>query len=174
MQQFVSAPDFPFWDASTKTFVKFDDGETAFSCSSVAQVGRMVVAVLSEEHVDKTKNQYVYVKSGRLTQNQVLQILERESGQGWTVLPNQAETLRLQGVAIWDKWTKEEGKSPEDLSDNADFQMGLHMIVGGLIMGKWGAFDEKAEAWMSKLGVAEEDIDALMSKATRKALASSS
>ena len=122
----------------------------------------------------ETKNQYVYVKSGRLTQNRVLGILERESGEKWSIVPHQAETLRLQGVAVWDKWTKQEGKSPEELSDSAEFQMGIHMIVGGLIMGKWGVFDEKAKAWMAKLGLVEEDIDAVLSQATKRAIASSS
>lgn len=157
MQQFISAPDFPFWDSKTKTFVKFDDGETPFDCSSVAQVGRAAVAVLSEEHLERTKNQYVYVRSGRLTQNRVLEILERESGQNWTVVPNQAETMRLQGIAGWDKWTKKEGKSLGELIDNSEFQMSLAMIVGGLIMASGGCLRRKrrdgcrSSAWSTRI-----------------------
>jgi hypothetical protein len=153
--------------------VRFDDGETPFDCSSVAQVGRAVVAILSEGNVEKTANQYVYVRSGRFTQNQVLGILERESGQQWTVVPNEAEALRLQGVAIWDKVMKEHGGRLSDLSENEELQMSIHMIVGGLIMGKWAQFGDKAQRWMKELGLEEETLDAIVAKATREAVAAS-
>lgn len=129
--------------------------------------------MLLEGNLEKTENQYVYVRSGRLTQNRVLEILERESRETWTVVPSRADALRLQGVAIWDKWTKQEGKSPKELSDNAEFQMGVGMMVGGLIMGTWGVFEDKAKHWMDELGLAEEDLDAVLSQATREIVSAS-
>lgn len=171
--QFVKSPAVEFWNVNTKTFVRFDDGEQVFDCSSQAQVGRAVVAVLKEENLPKTRDQYVYVHSGRTTQNRVLEIFEQETGQEWTVVPHEAEKLRLQGVEMWDKWTKEGGKAIEELGTNEEWMMSVHMIIGGLIMGKWAMWEEKAQRWMKELGLEEEDLDKVIAHATREAMSAS-
>jgi len=60
--------------ANTATI--FDGGDVAFEATNLAQIGRAVVAVLSPEHLDETANQYVYINSFTITQNQILKLFE--------------------------------------------------------------------------------------------------
>ncbi|RAH67847.1 aromatic alcohol reductase [Aspergillus aculeatinus CBS 121060] len=56
----------------------YDDGVTPGSVSTLSQIGRALVAIL--RHAELTKNQYVYVESFTVTQNEVLAALERATG----------------------------------------------------------------------------------------------
>ncbi|PYI24188.1 isoflavone reductase family protein [Aspergillus violaceofuscus CBS 115571] len=57
----------------------YDDGVTPASVSTLPQIGRALVAIL--RHAELTKNQYVYVESFTVTQNEVLAALERATGE---------------------------------------------------------------------------------------------
>ena len=45
------------------------------------------------------------------------------------------------------------------------------MLVGSIILGGWGVFEEKAKRWMQELGLKEEDPEIVVSKAIREAMA---
>ncbi|RAK78871.1 aromatic alcohol reductase [Aspergillus fijiensis CBS 313.89] len=62
----------------------YDDGVIPASVSTFSQIGRALVAIL--RHAELTKNQYVYVESFTVTQNEVLAALERATGgEKWAV-----------------------------------------------------------------------------------------
>lgn len=113
------------------------------------------------------------MRSGRLTQNKVLEILQRETEQAWTVVPNEAETLRTQGIALWNKWTNEKGLDMAKLGQIDEWRLSVHMIVGGLIMGRWAMWEDKAQWWMKELGLEEEDLEKVLTEATKEAMAAS-
>ncbi|RAH50644.1 uncharacterized protein BO95DRAFT_427558 [Aspergillus brunneoviolaceus CBS 621.78] len=61
-----------------------DDGVIPASVSTLSQIGRALIAIL--RHAELTKNQYVYVESFTVTQNEVLAALERATGgEKWAV-----------------------------------------------------------------------------------------
>ncbi|PLB52880.1 NAD(P)-binding protein [Aspergillus steynii IBT 23096] len=61
----------------------YDNGTVPASVSTLPQIGRALVAIL--EHPEATANQYVYVESFTVTQNEVLEALEKASGETWTL-----------------------------------------------------------------------------------------
>ncbi|PWY72643.1 isoflavone reductase family protein [Aspergillus eucalypticola CBS 122712] len=84
----------PFFDAGVKNgFLGFnlqsheatlyDEGTNPASVSTLAQIGRALVAVLQNPEV--TQNQYVYVESFTITQKQILGALEKATGKDWKV-----------------------------------------------------------------------------------------
>lgn len=158
----MKAPDWPWWDLESKTFVKFDDGEETFDWSSNAQVSRAVMAVVLEENLEETRSQYVCVRSGRLTLNKVLEMIQQRTVQGWTVVANQAQAVRDQGAAIFEKWTREQ--SLKELTDNQESQLPVGMMITGGTFGLRGVcrFAEKAAPWMRKLGLEQEDADVVL------------
>ncbi len=58
----------------------FDGGDIPFEATNVVQIGRAVAAILSAGHLDETANQYVYINSFTVTQNQMLEIFQGLSG----------------------------------------------------------------------------------------------
>ena len=56
----------------------FDSGNAPYSVSNLPLVGKSVAAILKQP--EKTANQYLSVASYTITQNEVLEILEKETG----------------------------------------------------------------------------------------------
>ncbi|KAL2689096.1 hypothetical protein Neosp_003148 [[Neocosmospora] mangrovei] len=61
----------------------YDKGVVPFSTSTLPQISRAIVAVLENPAV--TANQYVYVESITVTQNQILAALKQVTGETWKV-----------------------------------------------------------------------------------------
>ncbi|KAG9258059.1 uncharacterized protein F5Z01DRAFT_692993 [Emericellopsis atlantica] len=165
------AEEWPWWDLSNKTFVKFDDGNTPFDASSHAQVGKAIVATLLPENREATKNQHIFIRSFRLTQNQVLEIFEKTTGSPWTVVPNSIGDVGKQGRAIYDEITRDGGISAAavhpELGGKLLLSVGLMISAGIFGLGNWCQFEDKAKFWMNKLGLEDEDPVEVLSKAIR-------
>ncbi|KAL7272794.1 hypothetical protein RUND412_004381 [Rhizina undulata] len=73
----------------------FDGGDRQFSTSKLADVGRAVVGILA--HPAETRNRLVYVHSAVVTQNQLLAIYEKQTGEKWTVV--NVDTVELERQA---------------------------------------------------------------------------
>ncbi|RYP66741.1 hypothetical protein DL771_007621 [Monosporascus sp. 5C6A] len=71
------------FDKSTKTATIYDSGNEEVQASNLGFIGRAVAAVLANE--DKTANKYLSIGSPNFSQNEVLEIVERETGEKWQV-----------------------------------------------------------------------------------------
>ncbi|KAK7753072.1 hypothetical protein SLS62_005022 [Diatrype stigma] len=88
----------------TKTAVIYDSGNELVQASNLSFIGKAVAAVLANE--EKTANKYLDIGSPLFTQNRVLDIVEKETGEKWTV--QQASTA-------------DEGKIGEEKLSKGDF-----------------------------------------------------
>jgi hypothetical protein len=71
------------FDLTTNKATIWDDGNTRFSTVNEATLSKAVVACL--EHPADTTNKYVYVSSLAVTQNEILQALEKSTSKKWTI-----------------------------------------------------------------------------------------
>ncbi|KAI1086792.1 NAD(P)-binding protein [Rostrohypoxylon terebratum] len=71
------------FDKSTKTAIIYDSGNEPVQGSNLSFIGRAVAAILSRP--EKTANQYLSIASFNPSQNQILEILESETGEKWKV-----------------------------------------------------------------------------------------
>ena len=140
----------------------FDDGDAHFDCSTLEQTGRAVAATLLPEHIEKTKNSYVFIHSTRVTQKELLRIMEDTSGSNFRVVPNQVEDINAQGKEIFYRHTKDKGL--EELGDVPEFQLSIVLLISSGIFGLGGVADfaEKTKYWMEALGLEEEDPKEIM------------
>jgi hypothetical protein len=67
-------------DTTNKTTRIFDGGNIRFHATKVATIAKALVACVSEDNFQKTKNQYVLVESHTLSQNELLASVERIAG----------------------------------------------------------------------------------------------
>lgn len=77
------AVGFLFFDLKTHTATIWDGGDVRFSTTNIAAVGKAVVGALA--NADRTKDRYIFTQSFCITQNQVLQALEKSTGKKWEV-----------------------------------------------------------------------------------------
>ena len=142
----------------------FDNGDARFDCSTLEQTGKAVAATLLPEHVEQTKNQYVFVHSTSVTQQQLLSIMEETSGSKFNVVPNKVEDINVQGKEMYYRHSKD--KELEDLGDVPEFQISIVLMISSGIFGLGGVsnFAEKTKYWMKTLGLEEEDPREIMRK----------
>lgn len=69
------------FDVARKHVTIFDSGDALFSPTTFNLVGQAVAAILSKE--EQTRNQYLAVSSFTTSQNQLLKILEEQTGEEW-------------------------------------------------------------------------------------------
>ncbi|KAF5244797.1 hypothetical protein FANTH_7621 [Fusarium anthophilum] len=70
------------FDKSTKSVRIVDSGNERFFTTNVPFIGKAVAAVLT--HPEETANKYLTIASFTTTQNEVLELIERETGEKWT------------------------------------------------------------------------------------------
>lgn len=129
---------------STKTATIYDDGKAVFSTTNLHQVG--ITLIRSLEKAELTKNQFVYVNSFQTSQKEILDLVERVTGEKWTV--NHQTTAKL----------LEDGR--------ARFQKGDFSAIPDLI--RVAIFDPSENLgdsspeglWNDKLNLPKEDIEA--------------
>ncbi|OTB02681.1 hypothetical protein M426DRAFT_322440 [Hypoxylon sp. CI-4A] len=71
------------FNKETKTATIYDSGKELLHASNLPFIGKAVAAVLSQP--EKTANQYLSIASFNISQNQILGIVEAETGEKWTV-----------------------------------------------------------------------------------------
>lgn len=121
----------------------YDGGDVPFEATNLDQVGKAIAKALKNS--DITKNQYVYVNSFTITQNLVLEALERATGEKFKVLHDTVERLWQGGAA--------------QVQDG--HVMGVLAMIAGAVYGKGGLgnFSATRGLWNEKLGLASEDLD---------------
>lgn len=68
----------------SKTATIYDSGNEPFTGSNLGFIGQAIASVL--KHPDETANKFIRVASFVTTQNEILAVLEEETGEKWTVV----------------------------------------------------------------------------------------
>lgn len=126
-----------------KTATIYDDGKAVFSATSLRQIGLTVVNSLKKEEL--TKNQYVYVSGFQTTQEEILKVAEKVTGQKWTVTNASAKELIEQSRAKLQQ---------------GDYSVIPDLIAAGTFKADENLGDLSAEdLWNEKLGIPVEDFE---------------
>lgn len=141
-------------NTTARTATVLDGGEKLHEVTNLAQIGRAVAAILSPDHLDETANQYVYVNSFTVTQNQIIQAAEEISGSKFTV-------THVSGEELW--------KDGMEKAKSGDFETigGGRYLVGSVQMivteiynrSGFNHFSQKRGLWNKRLGLPEENLE---------------
>ncbi|KAH6682679.1 hypothetical protein B0J14DRAFT_673066 [Halenospora varia] len=143
------------WDLPGRKVTIFDGGDVEYEATNVGQIGKAVAAVLADEHVEETKNKYVYINSFTTTQNQVLKTLEKHTGEKFDVTHAKAKDLGEAGL----KMLKEGGEWVN--RGGGEYKEGTVEVITAAIYGNGGFnnFSKTKGLWNERLGLAGEDLD---------------
>ncbi|GIJ92658.1 hypothetical protein Asppvi_001936 [Aspergillus pseudoviridinutans] len=133
------------FDLTTKTVTLVDGGKTRFTASTVAQIGRALIAVLS--HATETANRVVFVESFTTTQLEVLTAVEEATGEKWKVVDANSKDIRAEGFK-----KMEEGNILE----------GGAALIQAAVLGKEALEDHthvKGGIWNDRLGLKQESVE---------------
>ncbi|KAK7720309.1 hypothetical protein SLS63_009856 [Diaporthe eres] len=149
----LSIPGFGGLNVGARTITLYDGGNVPYEATTLDQVGRAIAKSLQRPEL--TRNQYVYVNSFTVTQNEVLRGLEQLTGEKFAVSQGTVEDLWQGGAA-----QLKEGQP-----------MGVLAMLGGTIYGKGGLANYSAtkSLWNDKIGLAQEDLDETLKSLIAKA-----
>ncbi|EED12198.1 conserved hypothetical protein [Talaromyces stipitatus ATCC 10500] len=139
----LDIPGFGGLNIPAGTATIFDGGNIPYEATTLAQVGRAIAKSLKKPEL--TKNQYVYVNSFTVTQNQVLAAIEKASGKKFKTSESTVEELFSGGAEQW----------------KSGNPMGVLAMIAGAVYGKGGLaqFSTKQGLWNEKLGLPQEDLN---------------
>ena len=125
-----------------KTFTVVDSGDVTFSTSNLLWIGKALVAAL--EKAEETKNQYVYVSEFQLSQNELLKLAEKVSGEKFTV----KKTTFKEHTALGNKLLSEGNHA------------GVGPLIQSITFGDEGLGDiSKNGLWNEKLGLKADSLE---------------
>ena len=130
-------------DVKTRKATVFDGGEISFSNSTLAQVGRAVVAISKDPEQEIVRNKMIYMQSFCITQNQLVVVLEKVMGQKW-----ERKEVRSEDFI-------KENKDIVEREDDHDARENLVGVVG-IVEGDWRGKKTFAN---EALGLEEEDLE---------------
>ncbi|RYP10883.1 hypothetical protein DL764_000319 [Monosporascus ibericus] len=130
------------FDLASRTVTLIDGGTSVFTATTLPTIGKTLIAML--DHVDNTKNQYVFVLSFNVSQKDILDIVEKVDGQKWTV----------------------KHITSEEVINNGQRRLAEGDFAGIMDLTRGGAFGKQALGdlrpyglWNDKLGLPKEDIE---------------
>jgi hypothetical protein len=135
---------FNLQDRSAKIW---DDGEAPFSGTNLATIGEAVVRVLLPEHLEQTKNKYVFVASHTTTQNKILATLEKITGQKWKV-------EKVESAPLFADLTAK--VKAGQVGPDVIYPLITVTILGNVLS---NFADYSAKLWNDKLGLPKEDLE---------------
>lgn len=141
------------------------NGEQKSSQATLGQVAKAVVSILTgdEEHLEKTKNRVLMLQSFCVSQNEVVETLEKVMGKKFVREEVDVEGYIRERKKVADEGGEGAGEAIEDL-----------VFALGVVEGDWTRKEEYA---IELLGLEEEDLESVVRKALegseegRKALA---
>ncbi|RGP80288.1 hypothetical protein FLONG3_1589 [Fusarium longipes] len=142
-------------DIKTKTGELIDAGKPKFTTTTVSQVGEATAAALLQ--ADKTKNQYVHVSSYNITQKQVIEALERNSGVKFAL-------TELSNADLYARATKH--------IEKGNWSTGYYELATSTVYSDAEVtyFPEKAEHWKKVLELGDgESFDEMISRVLKTA-----
>ncbi|KAJ0114165.1 NmrA-hypothetical protein [Diaporthe amygdali] len=136
-------PVFLGWNVNARTATIYDGGDISYDATNLDQVGRAIAKSLKKPEL--TKNQYVYVNSFTVTQNEILRALEKVTGEKFTISQGTVEDLWQGGAA-----QLKEGKP-----------LGVLGMLAGTVYGKGriSNFSATQVLWNVNIGSAQENLD---------------
>ncbi|KAF4463288.1 hypothetical protein FALBO_9894 [Fusarium albosuccineum] len=136
-------PSMGGWDLGARTVTLFDGGDIPFEATNLDQVGRAIAKSLKKPNI--TKNQYVYVNSFTVTQNQILAALERATDDKFTISHSTVDELWNSGAA--------------KIKEGQPF--GTLAQISAAIYGKGGLanYSVSRGLWNDKIGLEQENLD---------------
>ncbi|KAI8713702.1 NmrA domain-containing protein [Fusarium sp. LHS14.1] len=142
----LKIPGFGGLDVSARTATIFDGGDIPYEATNLDQVGRAIAKSL--KNPEATRNEYVYVNSFTVTQNQVVRALERATGEKFETSHGTVEGLWQDGAT-----QVKEGQL-----------LGTLAMLAGAIYGKGGLANFSVTKGLGdeKLGLPQEDLDAFI------------
>ncbi|KAI1372384.1 NAD(P)-binding protein [Hypoxylon crocopeplum] len=114
------------FNKGTKTAVIYDSGNEPVQASNLAFIGRAIAAILSQP--DKTANQYLSIASFNPSQNQILEIVEAETGEKWKV--EHASTADQEHIGL-EKLSKGDYSAFSNLLRRRIYADGANLAVKG-------------------------------------------
>ncbi|KAF4815547.1 Isoflavone reductase-like protein IRL [Colletotrichum tropicale] len=144
----LAIPGFGGWNVAARTVTIYDGGDIPFDATNLDQVGRAISKSLKNPEL--TKNQYVYVNSFTITQNQVLRALEKVIGEKFDISHGSVEELWQTGAA--------------QVRDEQP--LGALGLIAGAVYGKGGLaqYSAKNGLWNEQLGLPEEDLEEFLER----------
>lgn len=143
-----------------RSAIIFDDGTSPFDATTKRQLGRAVVAALLPKNFSVTANEYIFVHSFTLTQNQVLGYLQAATNTSWSIEYRKAAEQSVNGRTAFFE-IMNSGKSPLEMPEFLPAV--LNMIVA-VYFGypEEAHFGKKAKKWMEFLGLQAEDAETVV------------
>ncbi|KAI0599094.1 hypothetical protein F4775DRAFT_139213 [Biscogniauxia sp. FL1348] len=114
------------FDKTSKTATIYDSGDEPVQASNLHFIGKAVAAILANP--DKTANKYLSVASFNPTQNQILDIVQKETGESWKV--THVATAELEKIGV-EKLGRGDFSSFVDLLRARIFRDGAALAVKG-------------------------------------------
>ena len=139
----LNIPGYAGWNIDARTATIYDGGDIPYEATNLDQVGKAIAKSLKNPEL--TRNQYVYVNSFTVTQNQVLEALEKTTGEKFTVSHGTVDGL----------W---QGGADQVKEGNV---YGVLPMIAGSVYGKGGLgnYSVTQGLWNDKLGLPQEDLD---------------
>ena len=140
-----------------------NQGVTRHELTNLNQIGKAIAASLTPEHYEETSNQYVFINSFTVTQNEIVGELEKATGEPFTRIRTDSKELAAKSL-----------KEFHESMENNDFELlgGANYAKGslGLIMcacvadhGGLSHYSEKG-LWNERLGLPEENLSATVKR----------
>ncbi|KAI1810792.1 NAD(P)-binding protein [Poronia punctata] len=132
-------------DKVGKTATIYDSGNTPFQTTNLPLVGQAVAAVLT--YPERTINRYISIASFNPTQNEILAVVERITGERWTV--NHATTA-------------EHGQIGAEKLSRQDYSAFSHFLRQRIYEDGGGLAVQGPDNALDSLGLAEENLEATL------------
>ncbi len=128
------------YDFKTKTATIYDSGNEPVACTNLYFVAKVLEGIFN--HLNETENRYIEVSSFNPSQNEIIRVLEEETGTTWTL--NHVDTK-----ALW--------KQGEENLAKGDFEAVLDLINAWSYQDGIGNAPLNTSA-ISLLGLQNEDL----------------
>jgi hypothetical protein len=133
------------FDIPAKTATIYNEGDAPLNMTTLASVSAAVVSVFSTP--EKFKNQYLRISDFYVSQNEILAILEAETGSKFTVQKVDAEKVREDGYAALGR-----GESSQAIF----YGVVLAAVFGQKSAARWGRDDDTESLGIPKKNLTEE------------------
>lgn len=150
----------------------FDKGDIPLEVSTIDRAAQGVVASILPEHIEATKNTFVYVRSMVITPNQLFKCLKKRtktSDKDWKVDHVDIQKLATDGQNAFFEAVNS-GDPPEVFGRSEEFMNSLVKMVCAALMGNGGVnqFGDKPMQWMQRFGMVEDELEIVVKDAVEK------
>ncbi|OAL42980.1 NAD(P)-binding protein [Pyrenochaeta sp. DS3sAY3a] len=137
--------EFLGFDLKTRKATLWDDGKTHFTATTLDQIGLAVSRVLQKP--SETANRYLYVSSVRTSQREILDTIEKVTGDKWTV-----ENVN----------TNAKVKELKERLNQGDYSVVLDLIAAAIIALPLGDLTTKSSLDNKLLGLEQVDLNTVV------------